>query len=254
MSNKGIVMKLLAKAFGQGDIETVNRLVHEDYIQHSSLAETGRQGLLKLMKSLGSLPQSPKVNVKRVIEDGNYVLLHSEYDWGSKQQAVFDLFRLADGLIVEHWDSIQDVIEETVSGRTMLDGPSEISDPEKTETNKALVQRFVEQILIGGQFDQTASFFVGDSYFQHNPGIPDGLSGLFKALEELGKQGITMVFTKLHRVIGEGNFVLTQSEGTFAGKPYAFYDLFRVKNDKIAEHWDVMQDVPSELPHANGMF
>lgn len=254
MSNKEIVIELLAKAFGQGDVATVNRLVHANYIQHSSMAGDGRQGLLKSMEILGSLPQPPKVNVNRVIADGDYVLLHSEYDWGTKQQAIFDLFRLADGLIVEHWDGIQDAVEKTASGRTKFDGATEIMDLNKTEANKATAKQFIEQILIAGQYNQMSNYFDGDTYIQHNPGIPDGLSGLLKAIEEMGKQGITMVYTKLHRVVGEGNFVLTQSGGSFAGQPYAFYDLFRLENGKIAEHWDVMQPIPAELPHSNAMF
>ena len=82
----------------------------------------------------------------------------------------------------------------------------------------------------------------------------DDIAIKLKAIEEMGKQGITMVYTKLHRVVGEGNFVLTQSGGSFAGQPYAFYDLFRLENGKIAEHWDVMQPIPAELPHSNAMF
>ena len=55
-------------------------------------------------------------------------------------------------------------------------------------------------------------------------------------------------------MIGEGNFVLTQSEGEFAGKPTVYHDLFRIENGQIAEHWDVMQEIPAEMPHGNGML
>jgi hypothetical protein len=41
------------------------------------------------------------------------------------------------------------------------------------------------------------------------------------------------------RTVAEGNFVFAASEGTFGGKPTAFFDLFRVDNGKVAEHWDV---------------
>ncbi|MEL6226695.1 MAG: hypothetical protein AAFR01_06695, partial [Pseudomonadota bacterium] len=58
----------------------------------------------------------------------------------------------------------------------------------------------------------------------------------------------------LHRVVGEGNFVLTQAEGTWSGKSVAIYDLFRVADSKIVEHWDVIQEIPSEMAHTNGMF
>ena len=254
MGNTAVVVELFEKVFGQGDRDAVNRLIGKGYVQHSTMAGDGRQGLLKLLDAMAGLPQPPRVDVKRAIADGDYVALHSEYDWGNKKQAVVDLFRLEEGVIVEHWDAMQDVVEVTASGRTMFDGPTAIADPDRTAANKALVQAFVEEILIGGRFDQIGNYFDGDTYIQHNPNVPDGLSGLFKAIEEMGKLGITMVYTRLHRVIGEGNVILTQSEGMFAGQSTAYYDLFRVENEKIAEHWDVMQGIPAEMPHGNGMF
>ena len=90
-----------------------------------------------------------------------------------------------------------------------------------------------------------------ETYHQHNPGIGDGLDGLSKALESMAKQGLTMKYHTLHKVIGEGNFVLTLSEGQFAGKHVAFYDLFRVESGKIVEHWDVIQDIPPKESRKN---
>ena len=52
-----------------------------------------------------------------------------------------------------------------------------------------------------------------------------------------------MKYDTIHKVIGEGNFVLVVSEGSFASRPTSFYDLFRVANYKIAEHWDVMETI-----------
>ena len=93
-------------------------------------------------------------------------------------------------------------------------------------------------------------------YIQHNSAIADGLSGLGAALEAMAKQGITMQYETIHQVHGEGDFVLTVSEGRFAGKHTAYYDLFRVENGKIAEHWDVMETIPdrSEWANLNGKF
>jgi predicted SnoaL-like aldol condensation-catalyzing enzyme len=88
------------------------------------------------------------------------------------------------------------------------------------------------------------------------PQIPDKLSGLGATLEALAKQGIFLKYDKIHKVLGEGNFVLVVSEGHF-GKDYnAFYDLFRVENGKIAEHWDVIEPIPAKesWKNANGKF
>ena len=65
-----------------------------------------------------------------------------------------------------------------------------------------------------------------------------------------------MKYDTVHKVLGEGNFVLSVSEGTFAGAPTSFYDLFRVADGKIVEHWDTIETIPaqSEWKNQNGKF
>lgn len=84
----------------------------------------------------------------------------------------------------------------------------------------------------------------------------DGLSGLGAALASLAEQGIQMIYTTVHQVLAQGNFVLAVSEGTFGGAPTAYYDLWRVENGKIAEHWDVMETIAerSTWQDQNGKF
>ena len=61
---------------------------------------------------------------------------------------------------------------------------------------------------------------------------------------------------RLHRVLAEGNFVLSVSEGSLGGVHTSFYDLFRVAGGKIVEHWDTIEAVPprSEWKNDNGKF
>ena len=64
---------------------------------------------------------------------------------------------------------------------------------------------------------------------------------------------------KCHRpalLFRKGNFVLAVSEGTFGGAPTSYYDLWRVENGKIAEHWDVMETIAdkSTWQNQNGKF
>ncbi len=86
----------------------------------------------------------------------------------------------------------------------MIDGSIDVKDLEKTEANKALVKQFVEDILVNGKMDKLAGYFDGDNYIQHNPAIPDNLSGLGAALKALGEQGIFMKYDKIHKVLGQG--------------------------------------------------
>lgn len=60
---------------------------------------------------------------------------------------------------------------------------------------------------------------------------------------------------KIHKIFGEGNFCLAISEGTQQGVPSAIYDLFRLKEAKVVEHWRIAQPIPTEnLANANTMF
>ena len=201
-------------------------------------------------------PNSAKVNTVRAFEDGDFVFTQTDYNFFGPKIG-FDIFRFEDGKIVEHWDNLQEKpADANPSGHTMIDGTTEIKDIDKTEENKTLVKNFVEDILVNGKMEKLAGYFDGDNYIQHNPQIANGLSGLGKALEYMASQGITMKFNKVYKVLGEGNFVLTVSEGSFADKTTSFYDLFRVENGKIAEHWDVMETIlpKSEWKNDNGKF
>ena len=105
----------------------------------------------------------------------------------------------------------------------------------------------------GNNLDKIPDYFNGDTYIQHNTGIADGVSGLNEALAE---QNIQMIYTTTYQVLAQGNFVLAVSEDTFGDKPTAYYDLWRVENGKIAEHWDVMETIAdkSTWQNQNGKF
>ncbi|MBT9526650.1 MAG: nuclear transport factor 2 family protein, partial [Rhizobacter sp.] len=181
---------------------------------------------------------------------------HSQYEFFGPRIG-FDIFRFEKGRIVEHWDNLQPTpAKPNPSGRTMIDGASDVTDLDKTAANKMLVSSFVDDVLVNARMNRLASYFDGDNYLQHNPQIPDKLSGLGAALQAMAKAGVTMKYDKVHKVLGEGNFVLVVSEGSFAGKPTSFYDLFRVANGKIAEHWDVLETIAprSEWRNGNGKF
>lgn len=226
----------------------------ETYIQHNPMFPDGRQVLLDALPSM--VESGTTIDIRRVIEDGDLVALHSEYVFGGTSIIGFDVFRFADGLIVEHWDCLQPAVAETVSGRSMIDGPTEVTDLDRTEANKELVRGLIEDVLMGEAPERIADYISSEGYAQHNPAVADGLEGLTAALEGMAEQGITMRYDTLHQLIGEGNFVLAMSEGEFAGEPTAFYDLFRVEDGKVVEHWDVVQPIPpaSEIQNDNGMF
>ena len=76
------------------------------------------------------------------------------------------------------------------------------------------------------------------------------------SLVKISKKAKVMDYKKNHRILAEGNFILTINEGDNDGVNTSFYDLFRVKNNKIVEHWDTTEKVPpkSDWKNDNGKF
>jgi predicted SnoaL-like aldol condensation-catalyzing enzyme len=246
-------------AISNQDNAAVKALMREDIIQHNPFFSDGLEPILThalpALKAAGT-----KGEVIRVIEDGDFVVMHNHWTnaspFGADDLVAFDIYRFdKEGKIAEHWDALQPWVEETASGRTQLDGTVAIDDLDKTDANKALAKSMVEDILMGKNRNKITEYISTEQYHQHNPGIKDGLTGISEAIEYLTSQGNMFRYTKIHKILGEGNFVLTVSEGKWNDKPNVFYDLLLFENGKAIEHWDVIQAIPTEgLANNNGMF
>ncbi len=252
-SNKKKVSELL-DSFNTGDAAPIAYINAENYVQHNLDVGDGLAGFGEVMKN--APPQGFKAKVHRVFADGDYVVAHTEYDFFGPK-AGFDVFRFEDGLIVEHWDNLTEITPPNPSGRTQFDGATAVEDLDATDSNKAIVEAFVNDILMGANPDKITDYVSTETYLQHNSAVADGLDGLGAALKYFADNGLVMQYDTLHKVLGEGNFVLTMSEGKFGkGDHVAFYDLFRLDNGLIVEHWDVIQTIPNEADwkNQNGKF
>lgn len=248
----------LIGTFATGDTSVAEELLADDYIQHNLAYGTGSASFIAAVQGLAAAPVGTTVQNVRAFEDGQYVFLQNIYNFaGAGEQVAFDVFRFDDsGKIAEHWDNLAYVAEANPSGHTQTDGYTAIEDLDSTEANRQTVTSFVYDILHGDDLSKLTSYFDGDSYIQHNTGIADGVSGLNAALAAMAEQGVSMVYEETYMVLAQGNFVLAVSEGYFAGEHVAFYDLFRVADGKIAEHWDIIETIPdqSEWANENGKF
>jgi len=244
---------VLLKGIETGDPAAVAVVSPEKYIQHNPQTHEGSEGLASLFARLSKT--SPRVNIVRIFADGNYVFGHTEYDFSTRRIG-FEVFRFEGELVVEHWDNIQPRYGQNRSGRSMVDGPTEATDLDQTEANRTLVRKFVEDVLIAGQMEQLKRYIDGEKFMQHSPQMADGSSELRSALEKASADSKTIEYQRLHRVLAEGSFVLAVSEGTLSGVHSAFYDLFRVAEGKLVEHWDTVEAVApkSEWKNDNGKF
>ena len=241
------------RAVQNGDVEGAAALVTENYIQHTPTVPDGKNGLRILVTKIKNkeIP-APKITNVRIFEDDEFVVLHHDVRWPNRK-AMFEIFRFENGLAAEHWSGITDHPEKTVNGHSMLDGATEITDKNLTTKNKEFATSFVQSVLIEGRFEKLPEFYHQE-IIQHNPFIDNTIPGLIKGVEELQKKGLSIEIKKIVKVLGEGNFVLVCSEGKFAGKHTAFFDLFRLEDGIIVEHWDVLQEIPEKMAHDNGFF
>lgn len=249
VSNKEKAIAVI-ESLETGNKEAIGYINPNKYIQHNLAVADGLEGFGAVM---ANAPEGGfKAKVVRALEDGDFVVLHTEYDFFGPKVG-FDVFRFEEGLIVEHWDNLAVITPPNPSGHTQLDGITEITDFDKTDENKTLVSNFVTDVLMNGQGDKTTDYVSTAEYIQHNSAVADGLDGLGAALQYFAENGLVMEYDKVHKVLGEGNFVLTVSEGKFGkGDHTSYYDLFRVSDGKIVEHWDVIETIMPEDQRKNG--
>ena len=250
--HKQQVVQLL-ESLMTGDSTPLSYINPDKYIQHNLAVADGLAGVKALLQSLPK--GSTKVHIVRVFQDGDFAFTHVDYDFFGPKVG-FDIFRFEHGKIVEHWDNLQEAAAgPNPSGHTMLDGPTQASDLDKTDANKALMQTYMDDLLHGRK-ERFASYFDGSNYIQHTPWVADNLPGLFAGLQALAKKGLAVKYERVHQILGEGNFVLVVSEGRFGDHSTSYYDLYRVQNGKIAEHWDTLEGIPpqSEWKNPNGKF
>ena len=253
MTNKEKAVAVI-ESIGNGNEEPIAYINAENYTQHNLAIGDGLEGFGAVM---ANAPEGGfKSEVIRAFQDDDYVFLHVKYDFFGPK-AAFDVFRFENGIIVEHWDNLTETTPPNPSGHTQFDGSTAIKDRDLTEANKALVKNFIQDVLMEGKADKITEYINSEKYIQHNPQIADGLEGLGNALTYFAENDLKLEYNKIHKVLGEGNFVLTMSEGIFgSGDQVAYYDLWRVEDGKIVEHWDVIQIIPanSEWKNDNGKF
>lgn len=230
-------IRRLLKGIATGDPAAVEVIHPERYIQHNPQTHEGREGLVALFARLAK--DEPRVNLVRVFSDGDYVFAHTEYDF-SRRRIGFEVFRFEGEHVVEHWDNIQLRQGPNLSGHDMVGGPTRVTEHALKEQNRKTVQRFVDAVLIGRQLDQLEAL-VHHRVTEHDPESADGIEALRLLISGASPRGQT--YQRLHRVLADGNFVLSASEGVSSGKHSAFYDLYRLETGLVVEHWNTIEAV-----------
>ena len=120
-TNKALVLEAFDTLFNERDYAAAGRFWSTDYIQHSAHIAPGRDGLFDLLKSA---PATLKYEPGTIVAEGDFVIVHGRYSGlgSAANWIVADIVRVKDGLLVEHWDVIEDEAtpESSKSGLPMF--------------------------------------------------------------------------------------------------------------------------------------
>lgn len=272
-ANKRLVFDMWRTVLTAGHIDAIDRYIAEDYMQHNVTAPTGRAALKEVFAGMPRREEIPETipDLVTIIAEGDYVALalvtHYPEPDGSGDTYTsthFDLFRIEDGLIAEHWDSVQlrsglNVPAPEDGGPLPVRGvrgPAQyemiFSDDPALFVNKRLIFDLWRHIPEGGR-EELSELYLDPIYIQHNPNAATGLAG-FK--EYFAQRPDTPVDPWLEdplvALIAEGDLVLQvlQEERPHpdTGETYyvAWFDLFRIEDGLAIEHWDTASK--GELP------
>jgi predicted SnoaL-like aldol condensation-catalyzing enzyme len=120
------------------------------------------------------------------------------------------------------------------------------------EANKKLVADFYQEVF-GDKNIEAIDKYIGDTYIQHNPVLADGKDVLKHALTQWFKNAPKEKID-IHHLSAEGDLVYIHTKAVHEGKVSSIIDIFRLENNKIVEHWDVIQAVPEKSANPHPMF
>ena len=239
---RSLVVDAITDVFIARDLLAMDRYFAASYKEHAQTPPVGIEGLQEFV---ASLTPDFGYDLIRTVAEGDLVVTHGLYHGFEELPMVaFDVWRVAGGMITEHWDAVTSGLPEDASERSQVDGARTVVDPARTHASKALVEAFVRRVLLARDL-AAIDDYVDAGLMQHDPATVDGIDGIRAMLEGSAPGGASRQYSQLYQVVAEGEFVFTRSSGT-AGEAVSIHDLWRVEQERIVEHWSVV--APSAAP------
>lgn len=110
MTNKELVLKFYEEVFNGHDLTNLDSYMHPDYKQHSTTVANGREGFRAFAEKFLSF--KPHMDILYAVEEGDLVVVYFKCTMGNGMvNKVFDMYRVTDGMLSEHWDSVEHNID-----------------------------------------------------------------------------------------------------------------------------------------------
>ncbi len=242
-TNKFVIEQIYNDVINSLNTGLVDSLYAEDFIQHNRGITAGITGQKAYFDTMALENPNHIATIKHIVADGDYVAVHWHYAEDVNDEftgnKIMDLFKLTDGMIVEHWDKKGGAPSSSVSGNSVFSDlyiyPANTqanNDIAIEEENKIMVSEFYSDLFNNKNLDLIEEL-VDPNYLQHNLWVANGSGALFGFVSG-GVLPVVIFLTLAEKDIvwtflgtGEGNLVTI--------------DLWRVDNNinKIVEHWDM---------------
>ena len=251
VDHESLVHRYYAALWSKDCTSAMTQWLAPDYIEHQFTAEFSPAGLRRFVE--GRLAANPghRVIVHKTMSDDDMVFLLVEEKLGDGVDvARAELFRISGGHIAEHWGA--QVVDE--KNRKNSNGTFDGPQADRTvDHGRRFAARFLELDRRGFDGQEIECFYESRTpeYRQHSPKGGDGLEGLVSILRKMKDSGQKMIMQPKRTLI-DGDFIICHRlYDSFPKHPLVnrinTFDLFRLDAEgKAVEHWDVMEDVPSE--------
>lgn len=229
------VRKIYLEGIAGGDARNaVHKYTGHRYTQHSTGVGDGAEGFLAFFEPFVERNPDRDIQIVRAFEDGPWVFCNAyqSLNQGAAEWVTMDLFYTdPNGLILEHWDTIAPYVSKTASGSTSVSGTTTIDEHADTAASKGTVLELTKQVQQGSY--RELSGFLSEDLVQHAPAI--GAGG--QAFADWLASEVSGDYEMLFSLIGQGDFVATYGKRHVAGKDVAVFNLYRVRDARIVEHW-----------------
>jgi predicted SnoaL-like aldol condensation-catalyzing enzyme len=266
---KATVSAFYDKVLTKGEINLLDELCSGAYTPHCAplndvpVLDRGLEALRRRLTQRGPVPH----RMYRIIADGDYVFAQARYD-GTMPIAGADIFRFDEsGRIAEHWNSRQRIPQDIARGVDRFAGGGDASLP-MTSARRAEMKKIMTDVLLEmwGKGDAAlVPVYYAESYIQHNPDMPGGYHRIKEVVETEIKKYIATTGgpypVNLHLIGAEGDLIFIYYSNFMAGinrksgVRSTSTDIFRIGPDnRMIEHWDVLQIEGETLPDDSTLF
>jgi predicted SnoaL-like aldol condensation-catalyzing enzyme len=276
-ANKRLVFDLWRGIVNAGHVELADKLLTEGYIQHSPVLPTGREAFKKIFSAVprrDKIPELVEPPLVSIIAEGDRVVMTlletvpNPDGSGDYTSTHFNMFRIENGRLAEHWHSVQtppgpNVLSPEEGGPQRVTGVTgaaqyamvEDADP-RLAANKRLVFNMWRDIIDAGH-EEMADLYMDKAYIEHDPTAAtgrDAFKARFAARQDRPIK--TSIQTPVVAIVAEGDLVavvtmIEHPHPSRPGKTYTttWFDMYRIAEGRIAEHWNPALKAGSKLKY-----